>query len=256
MDGSISSDSASAPRQKDELSSRSDLTAVSPYSLEKFLTNNPDYLARFRSMTEAFLEKRGGESLEAGCASEVARVFIANIVLAGRLARAEAQLKSLKRKIRSSAENLSEKQKRLRRTKDRISRNFRCEQGGCGRSYGCENTLNQHIKRKHPRFFKTLRQKLEGDLKESCLRPPKNDETCPRFDSDSQRSGPRPPVRPPESLCHPPENVEKDNRGAACVARENAGADPPVFDRLDIDEIMDATAIDPNRSTPSKQKSA
>lgn len=241
MDGSASSDSAMAPRPKSELSSRSDLTVVSPYSLEKFLSNNPEYLTRFRAITEAFLQKKEGESLEDGYASEVARVFIANIVLAGRLARCEAQLKSLKKKLRSSAENLSEKQKRLRRTKDRISRDYRCEQGGCGRSYGCENTLNQHIKKKHPRFFRTLREKLEGDLRENCPRPSKNGENCPDFDGDSARSGAQPPVGPAEDPSLASGNAGKANRDGSRVAPGNLGAANPTFDRLDIEEIMDAT---------------
>ena len=41
------------------------------------------------------------------------------------------------------------KEKRIRKLKEEIIRNFKCETSGCKKSYGSENSLNQHFKLKH-----------------------------------------------------------------------------------------------------------
>lgn len=42
-----------------------------------------------------------------------------------------------------------DKKKRYRRTANEISRHYICPQPGCGKSYGSEGSLNQHLKLKH-----------------------------------------------------------------------------------------------------------
>eukprot|EP00331_Platyophrya_macrostoma_P009604 CAMPEP_0176414140 /NCGR_PEP_ID=MMETSP0127-20121128/5095_1 /TAXON_ID=938130 /ORGANISM="Platyophrya macrostoma, Strain WH" /LENGTH=230 /DNA_ID=CAMNT_0017794011 /DNA_START=50 /DNA_END=742 /DNA_ORIENTATION=- len=46
----------------------------------------------------------------------------------------------------------SEKKKRFRRSAKNISRMFQCPSEKCGKSYGSEGSLHQHIRLKHPEF--------------------------------------------------------------------------------------------------------
>ena len=43
--------------------------------------------------------------------------------------------------------------KRYRRTANEIERRFRCPVESCMKAYGCEGSLNQHIKIKHPGLY-------------------------------------------------------------------------------------------------------
>lgn len=43
--------------------------------------------------------------------------------------------------------------KRVRRTANQIPRQFNCHSQNCGKSYGTEASLVQHIKLKHPLYF-------------------------------------------------------------------------------------------------------
>eukprot|EP00826_Nyctotherus_ovalis_P009958 TRINITY_DN1263_c0_g3_i5.p3 TRINITY_DN1263_c0_g3~~TRINITY_DN1263_c0_g3_i5.p3 ORF type:complete len:100 (-),score=19.73 TRINITY_DN1263_c0_g3_i5:173-472(-) len=43
--------------------------------------------------------------------------------------------------------------KRYRRTAEEIERRFRCPVENCNKAYGCEGSLNQHIKIKHPELY-------------------------------------------------------------------------------------------------------
>eukprot|EP01017_Pseudomicrothorax_dubius_P021515 TRINITY_DN2316_c0_g2_i2.p1 TRINITY_DN2316_c0_g2~~TRINITY_DN2316_c0_g2_i2.p1 ORF type:complete len:105 (-),score=15.06 TRINITY_DN2316_c0_g2_i2:171-485(-) len=47
-------------------------------------------------------------------------------------------------------ENDHSVKKRHRRSADQIDRHFLCPYPGCNKSYGSENSLNQHRKLKHP----------------------------------------------------------------------------------------------------------
>lgn len=49
--------------------------------------------------------------------------------------------------------------KRIRKKKEDISRAFICMVRDCGRAYGSENSLNQHIKIKHEEFYNLMREK-------------------------------------------------------------------------------------------------
>ena len=52
-----------------------------------------------------------------------------------------------------------EKRKRCRRNAQEIARQFKCPVKGCGKSYGMEGTLTQHIKIKHRDFYSNIIEK-------------------------------------------------------------------------------------------------
>ncbi|CAD8115794.1 unnamed protein product [Paramecium primaurelia] len=47
-------------------------------------------------------------------------------------------------------QSFEERKKRLRSLASEIQRNFECPLSRCGKKYGSEGSLNQHIKLKHP----------------------------------------------------------------------------------------------------------
>jgi|JI10StandDraft_1071094.scaffolds.fasta_scaffold262261_2 hypothetical protein len=49
---------------------------------------------------------------------------------------------------------------RTRRTANEIKRHYRCMVDECTKSYGSEGSLNQHIKLKHPQYFK---EEMQGN---------------------------------------------------------------------------------------------
>lgn len=49
--------------------------------------------------------------------------------------------------------SLLEQKKRMRRTANEIDRHFKCPIESCGKTYGSEGSLNQHIKLKHPDHY-------------------------------------------------------------------------------------------------------
>ena len=50
--------------------------------------------------------------------------------------------------------NLEDTRKRHRRTATEIERHFVCQVDGCTKSYGSEGSLNQHMKLKHPEYYR------------------------------------------------------------------------------------------------------
>lgn len=61
------------------------------------------------------------------------------------------------------------KKKRKRKKKDEIKRNFVCKIEYCDKSYGSENSLNQHIKLKHKEFWENLKNKEMNVNKEETI---------------------------------------------------------------------------------------
>jgi hypothetical protein len=45
------------------------------------------------------------------------------------------------------------RKKRVRRTAEEIERKYYCNVERCGRNYGSEGSLQQHIKLKHPELY-------------------------------------------------------------------------------------------------------
>jgi len=96
---------------------------------------------------------------------EYCRLFIANVVLTtqmkelvaekneliSRLAKLEKQHDMNIRSPRSSTGDSNEnKKKRERRKACEIDRHYICPVEKCGKSYGSEGSMNQHLKNKHP----------------------------------------------------------------------------------------------------------
>jgi hypothetical protein len=53
---------------------------------------------------------------------------------------------------------LNKKSKRHRRTALEIERHYQCPAKTCGKTYGSEGSLNQHVKIKHPELAKTRKE--------------------------------------------------------------------------------------------------
>lgn len=64
--------------------------------------------------------------------------------------------------LNESAPVNEEKKRRKRRNASEIERLYRCRAEGCGKSYGSEGTLSQHLKLKHHELF----VQLYGDAEE------------------------------------------------------------------------------------------
>lgn len=90
--------------------------------------------------------------------------MIGNIVLNTRIKKLREENISYKKKIeeflkggsskRSYTSNGMLKKKRKRKLKNEVTRNFKCGYPGCTKSYGSDNSLNQHVKIKHSEFWK------------------------------------------------------------------------------------------------------
>lgn len=90
--------------------------------------------------------------------------MIGNIVLNTRIKKLREENHNYKKKIeeflkggsskRSYTSNGMLKKKRKRKLKTEVVRNFKCGYPGCTKSYGSDNSLNQHVKIKHSEFWK------------------------------------------------------------------------------------------------------
>ena len=96
-------------------------------------------------------------------------LFLVNIVLTTKVKKLQEEISDLKDKIQKyETQGYSGnikfnpelgKRKRKRKTKDQVERNFKCNIGECKKSYGSENSLNQHMKLKHPEFWAKMKEK-------------------------------------------------------------------------------------------------
>lgn len=95
-------------------------------------------------------------------------LFLVNIVLTTKVKKLQEEIGDLKERIQKyetkGVGNINfgsdlGKKKRKRKTKDQVERNFRCNIGTCNKSYGSENSLNQHMKLKHPEFWAKIKEK-------------------------------------------------------------------------------------------------
>jgi len=121
---------------------------------------------------------------------EYCRLFIANVVLTtqmkellsekneliARLAKLEKQHDMNVRSPRSSTGDSSEaKKKRERRKACEIDRHYLCPVEKCGKSYGSEGSMNQHLKNKHPELANDAEWRSHHLKKEGGLSPKKSD---------------------------------------------------------------------------------
>ena len=100
-------------------------------------------------------------------------LFLVNIVLTTKVKKLQEEIEDLKEKIRKyEAQTMgnislggtgdSIKKKRKRKTKDQVERNFSCNIDSCAKSYGSENSLNQHMKLKHTEFWMRIKEKEQS----------------------------------------------------------------------------------------------
>lgn len=97
-------------------------------------------------------------------------LFMVNIVLSTKLRKLKEELSYLKdclnqyrkhgvpQRIQKSKPE-GQKRKRKRKKKSEVIRKFDCCVDNCLKSYGSENSLNQHMKIKHPEFWNMIKKK-------------------------------------------------------------------------------------------------
>ena len=100
-------------------------------------------------------------------------IFMINIILTTKVKRLQKEVNRLKNEIQDFTNqhgNLLppitnvqvEKKKRKRKKKNEVERNYSCHIDGCQKSYGSENSLNQHMKIKHPDFWNRIKEKEQN----------------------------------------------------------------------------------------------
>ena len=102
-------------------------------------------------------------------------LFLVNIVLTTKVKKLQEEIETLRDKLKNyeSGQGVSffgldsnvVKQKRKRKKKDQVMRNYHCKIGECGKSYGTENSLNQHMKLKHIDFWNKIKEKEKSLIK-------------------------------------------------------------------------------------------
>ena len=90
------------------------------------------------------------------------KLFLINIFLNSNVKKLLTENENLKFQLNNKKKNLSYipdltkilfKKKRKRKLKNEVDRNFKCPIPICSKDYGSENSLNQHIKLKHKKFW-------------------------------------------------------------------------------------------------------
>lgn len=100
-------------------------------------------------------------------------IFMINILLTTKMKRLQGEVDRVRREIEdftSKHRNLLppvqhvpvKKKKRKRKKKHEVERNYSCHIDGCQKSYGSENSLNQHMKIKHPEFWNRIKEKEQN----------------------------------------------------------------------------------------------
>jgi hypothetical protein len=102
-------------------------------------------------------------------------LFLVNIVLTTKVKKLQEEIETLRTKLKGyesgdglkflGFNNTVVKQKRKRKKKDEVSRKYFCKIGECGKSYGTENSLNQHMKLKHIDFWNKIKEKEKSLIK-------------------------------------------------------------------------------------------
>lgn len=101
-------------------------------------------------------------------------LFLVNIVLTTKVKKLQEEIEILRTKLKDFENgsglkymglNNVMKQKRKRKKKDQVMRKFHCKIGKCDKSYGTENSLNQHMKLKHIEFWNKIKEKEKSLIK-------------------------------------------------------------------------------------------
>ena len=110
-------------------------------------------------------------------------LFMVNIILTTRVKKLQSEVDSIKHDIKtfegSNPNSFSmstpveiEKKKRKRKKKNEVDRNYKCNIEGCQKSYGSENSLNQHMKIKHPNFWVRIKEKEQNLMGVNTFKTP------------------------------------------------------------------------------------
>ncbi|CAG9326677.1 unnamed protein product [Blepharisma stoltei] len=79
---------------------------------------------------------------------EFCKLFVYNLLLKQKVEELAVDKERFQKRLASLEESLSNgKKKRYRRTADKIERHYTCQV--CGKSYGSEASVNNHLKLKH-----------------------------------------------------------------------------------------------------------
>ena len=95
-------------------------------------------------------------------------IYLNNLILMAKLKEIQAEHEKLCKTVPVSERNadlmrleyndeLSLPRKRIRKKKSEVVRNHPCKFPGCTKAYGTDNSLNQHMRIKHPEFLKQIR---------------------------------------------------------------------------------------------------
>lgn len=121
--------------------------------------------------------------------------MIGNIVLNSRIKKLNDEKAQLQKKIedyqrgssrRSFFSHGIQKKKRKRKLKNEVIRNFKCGYPGCSKSYGSDNSLNQHVKIKHSEFWKKSKYTNVNDFQKQIYMD-KEDEPCIYLEKEEQQ---------------------------------------------------------------------
>jgi len=119
------------------------------------------------------------------------RLYLDNLALVRQLSTLEqlkvdleAELKKYESLLATKSHNESahgteEKKRRKRRNASEIERLYVCRALTCGKSYGSEGTLSQHLKLKHPEIFIQMYGGSEGRQQAQLQEPDKSQEALP-----------------------------------------------------------------------------
>ena len=90
--------------------------------------------------------------------ARIKRMIEDNERIKARLRHREARRDSSKVDKRIPSVSSNNLRRRTRKRKDEVSRDFACPYPGCDKAYGSENSLNQHMKYKHPGYLAEHKQ--------------------------------------------------------------------------------------------------
>lgn len=140
---------------------------------------NEENLKNLRNISQNFQTQPGEQHLPA-LPQEVdlekkerMEYMIGNIVLNTRIKKLKEENSNYRKRLdecqkgssnQSYSSNGMHKKKRKRKLKNEVVRNFKCSYPGCSKSYGSDNSLNQHVKIKHSEFWKKTKYSNMNDF--------------------------------------------------------------------------------------------
>ena len=104
------------------------------------------------------------------CKTQITQFYLKKITLAKKINSLitenlvlKSKLQNVQNQPRKKNHSKKSQKKRVRKLKEQVIRNFKCQSINCNKAYGSENSLNQHIKLKHNDFWKKNKYTEEKD---------------------------------------------------------------------------------------------